>query len=89
MEGATMVDNKISKEARHTLNIALKVLEHAMELASEKEDLEAMIAISDRLMILYQNLSDKNNKKFKAGFSISDPMNKPRPQEEDDENESD
>ena len=39
-----MVNNKLNKEAKHTLDLALKVLEHAMELASEKEDLEAIIA---------------------------------------------
>ena len=80
-------NNKLSKEAKHALNVSLKVLEHAMELAAEKEDLEAMIAISDRLMILYQHLSDRNIKKFKTGFSIMEPMNKK--QEEDDDGESD
>ena len=65
-----MVDNKISKEAKETLNSALKVLEHAMELALQKDDLDAMIAISDRLMMLYQHLSDKNVKKFKPGFAL-------------------
>ena len=69
-------DNKLNKEAKHALNLALKVLEHAMELAAEKEDLEAMIAISDRLMILYQHLSDRNIKKFKTGFSIIDTTTK-------------
>ena len=83
-----MVDNKLSKEAKHTLNVALKVLEHAMELAVEKEELEAMIAISDRLMLLYQHLSDKNPKKFKAGFALIDSANKNKT-EENDEDESD
>lgn len=69
-------NNKLSKEAKHALNVSLKVLEHAMELAAEKEDLEAMIAISDRLMILYQHLSDRNIKKFKTGFSIIDTTTK-------------
>lgn len=62
---------KINKEAKDTLNQALKVLEHAMELALQKDDLDAMIAISDRLMMLYQHLSDKNVKKFKPGFTLS------------------
>jgi hypothetical protein len=65
-----MVDNKLNKEAKHALNVALQVLEHAMELAMEKEELDIMIAIADRLMILYQHLSDKNIKKFKTGFSL-------------------
>jgi hypothetical protein len=81
-----MVDNKVSKEAKHTLNMALKVLEHAMEMAVEKEDLDAVIAISDRLMMLYQHLSDKSVKKFKARFTISDPLaKKPEMEEDDDE----
>jgi len=82
-----MVDNKLSKEAKHTLNVALKVLEHAMDLAVEKEELEAMIAISDRLMILYQHLSDKNPKKFKTGFSLSSAQTKTEPEENEDESD--
>ncbi|MEY4331343.1 MAG: hypothetical protein RLZZ196_81 [Bacteroidota bacterium] len=81
--------NKLNKEAKHTLDLALRVLEHAMELASEKEDLEAIIAISDRLMMLYQHLSDKNVKKFKTGFSIEPVTRKKDDEEEDTEYESD
>ena len=29
-----------------------------------------MIAISDRLMMLYQHLADKGHKKFKPGFAL-------------------
>ena len=79
-----MVDNKINKEAKQTLEMALKVLEHAMELALQKEDLDAIIAISDRLMMLYQHLADKSVKKFKPGFSLMDPV-----KEDDDSSESD
>jgi hypothetical protein len=64
-----MVD-KLNKEAKQTLDASLKVLEYAMELAGQKEDLDAMIAISDRLMMLYQHLADKNSKKFKPGFGL-------------------
>jgi hypothetical protein len=78
-----MVDNKLSKEAKHTLDVSLKVLEHAMNIAVNKEDLDAMIAISDRLMLLYQHLSDKGAKKFKTGFSILDTTKKM--DDEDDE----
>jgi hypothetical protein len=67
-----VVDNKLSKEAKQTLDASLRVLEYAMELAGQKEDLDAMIAISDRLMMLYQHLSDKGPKKFKPGFSIAE-----------------
>ena len=65
-----MVENKLSKEAKHTLDQSLKVLEYAMDLALQKDDLDAMIAISDRLMMLYQHLADKNPKKFKPGFAL-------------------
>jgi len=64
-----MVD-KLNKEAKQTLDASLKVLEYAMELAGQKEDLDVMIAISDRLMMLYQHLADKNSKKFKPGFGL-------------------
>ena len=77
-----MVDNKISKEAKQTLDASLKVLEYAMELAGQKEDLDAMIAISDRLMMLYQHLSDKGHKKFKPGFALVEKEDK---QDESDE----
>ena len=79
-----MVDGKLSKESKQTLNSALKVLEQAMELALQKDDLDAMIAISDRLMMLYQHLSDKTNKKFKTGFTLTEPK-----REVDDDDESD
>lgn len=65
-----MVDHKLNKEAKHALDMSLTVLEHAMELALQKEDLDAIIAISDRMMMLYQHLADKNVKKFKAGFGL-------------------
>ena len=65
-----MVDSSNSKQAKHIINQSLIVLEHAMELAGQKEDLDAMIAISDRLMMLYQYLADKNVKKFKPGFAL-------------------
>jgi hypothetical protein len=80
-----MVDNKVNEEAKKTLEMALKVLEHAMGLALQKEDLDAIIAISDRLMLLYQHLSDKSVKKFKPGFSLTS-LNK---NEESEDGESD
>lgn len=79
-----MVNDKLNKEAKQTLDAALKVLEYAMELAGQKEDLDAMIAISDRLMMLYQHLADKNAKKFKPGFAL---IEKEEPKKDD--NESD
>ena len=65
-----MVDNKLNKEAKHVLHQALRVLEFTMEIAVQKEDLDAMIGISDRLMMLYQHLSEGSGKKFKAGFAL-------------------
>jgi hypothetical protein len=82
-----MVNDKINKEAKHALHLALKVLEEAMELALQKEDLDAIIAISDRLMMLYQHLSDKSVKKFKTGFGIMDI--EPKKSSEDVDDESD
>ena len=67
---ATWVVKKNEKEATHVLHQALKVLEFTMELAMEKQDIDAMIGISDRLMILYQHLSEDSPKKFKPGFSL-------------------
>lgn len=83
-----MVEDKLNKEAKKALTSALTVLEHAMELALQKEDLDAMIAISDRLMMLYQHLSDKNVKKFKTGFNIMDPVSKKAKEDDDDDDES-
>lgn len=82
-----MVDNKLSKEAKHALDMSLTVLEHAMELALQKEDLDAIIAISDRMMLLYQHLADKNTKKFKAGFGFP-PLKKEDEQDGSDEDQS-
>jgi len=66
-----MVDQKLNKEAKHVMDQSLKVLEYAMEMAVQKDDLDAMIGISDRLMILYQHLADKDIKKFKPGFTLA------------------
>lgn len=65
-----MVDKTMNKEAKHVLDQALKVLEFTMELAVQKQDIDAMIGISDRLMILYQHLAEGNVKKFKPGFTM-------------------
>jgi hypothetical protein len=65
-----VVDNKLNKEAKHVLHQALRVLEFTMELAVQKNDLDAMIGVSDRLMMLYQHLAEGSGKKFKAGFAL-------------------
>jgi hypothetical protein len=79
-----MVNDKLSKEAKQTLDSAIRVLEYAMQVAGQKEDLDAMIAISDRLMMLYQHLADKNSKKFKPGFGLVDKED-PKKNDEPDE----
>jgi hypothetical protein len=65
-----MVDKKMNKEAKHVLDQALRVLEFTMEIAVQSKDIDAMIAVSDRLMILYQHLAEGDVKKFKPGFAI-------------------
>ncbi len=74
---------KLNKEAKHALDLSMTILEHAMELALQKEELDAIIAISDRMMLLYQHLADKDVKKFKTGFGF------PPIKKEDEEDESD
>ena len=63
--------NKSDKDAKHVLHQALRVLEFTMELAQSKGDIDAMIGISDRLMMLYQHLSEGSTKKFKPGFAFA------------------
>ena len=67
-----MVNDKQNRKASHVLNQALRVLEFTMDLAVQKQDIDAMIGIADRLMMLYQNLSEGSIKKFKPGFSMTD-----------------
>jgi len=67
-----MVDKKLNKDSKHVLDQALRVLEFTMELAVQKEDIDAMIGISDRLMMLYQQLAEGGVKKFKPGFSLNE-----------------
>ena len=62
--------NKSEKDAKHVLEQSIRLLEFTMELAIQKEDIDAMIGISDRLMMLYQHLSDGGVKKFKPGFAL-------------------
>jgi len=76
-----MVDKKVNKEAKHVLDQALRVLEFTMDMAVQKQDIDAMIGISDRLMILYQHLSEGDVKKFKPGFAM---MHKEEVQDESD-----
>ena len=58
--------------ARQVLDKAISVLEQSYEVALQNKDLDAMINISDRLMMLYQHLSDNSQIKFKTGFALVD-----------------
>ena len=77
-----MVNDKVNKEAKVALDQSLKVLEYAMEMAVQKDDLDAMIAISDRLMMLYQYIAEKNTTKFKPGFTFNEKEKEDEPDNE-------
>jgi hypothetical protein len=54
----------LENEPKKILKSSLEVLEKSYKLAKKKGDLENMLAISDRLMLLYELLSNaKDNKK--------------------------
>ena len=76
-----MVD-KMNKNARKLLSHSLRTLEQVMITAVDKGDLDAQLAVADRLMLLYQHQADKHVKKFKPGFGLID-------EEEDDSDKSD
>jgi hypothetical protein len=78
-----MVD-KLNKNAEKLLSHSLKTLEQIMTTAVEKDDLDAQLAVVDRLMLLYQHQAEKNTRKFKPGFGLTDPM-----KEDDDTTDSD
>ena len=80
MEGTSMVT--LNKTAKNMLDSTLKTLEYALELAAAKEDIESVIAISDRIMALFQYINEleMEGKKPKIGFHLAD---KERREEED------
>lgn len=53
-----MVKMDLSKNHDKLLDVSVKVLEKSYKIAKKKEDLETMLAISDRLMILYGMLEE-------------------------------
>lgn len=63
--------NKLNKDAKKMLDLSLRSLDQIMAVAAQKEDLETMVAVSDRLMLLYQHLAD-NHSKIRPGFSLLD-----------------
>ena len=53
-----MVKMDIHKNPKKLLEVSVKILERSYKVAKKKDDLEVMLAISDRLMILYSTLED-------------------------------
>lgn len=78
-----MVD-KLNKHAAKLLDHSLRTLNQIMKTAVEKDDLDAQVAVADRLMILYQHLAERNVRKFKPGFGLNDDL---RGGAEDDESD--
>jgi len=62
----------IEKNPIALIRVSVKILEKSYKIAKKKDDLENMLAISDRLMLLYGMLEDsKDGKKSKPlGFGI-------------------
>ena len=58
----------IEKDPKKVLKSSLKVLEKSYSIAKKKDDLENMLAISDRLMLLYELLKNNETKKTAMGF---------------------
>ncbi len=67
-----MVNKKQNKNSLKVLDSALEVMEYVMEVAGQKEDIDAMIAVADRLLMVYQTLSDSSIAKFKPGFTLNE-----------------
>lgn len=58
----------IENDPKKILKSSLEVLQKSYKVAKKKDDLENMLAISDRLMLLYELLS--NIKDGKKGNSL-------------------
>jgi hypothetical protein len=58
----------IENNPKQILKSSLEVLQKSYKVAKKKDDTETMLAISDRLMILYELLN--NMKKEKSGPSL-------------------
>lgn len=63
---------KFDKKPELLLKVSVEILEKGYKVAKKKEDLENMLAIADRLMLLYTMLDEsKDSKKSKPlGFSL-------------------
>jgi hypothetical protein len=58
----------IENNPKQILKSSLEVLQKSYKVAKKKDDTETMLAISDRLMILYELLN--NMKKEKSGPNL-------------------
>jgi hypothetical protein len=60
----------IENDPKKVLKSSLEVLRRSYKIAKRKDDLENMLAISDRLMLLYELLNGikENNKGKPLGF---------------------
>lgn len=73
--------SKPSKQAKKTLSKLLYILEEALDLALQKEEIEAIIGIADRMFALYQFQLDNAPKRVKVGFSLRDEEDEDGPDE--------
>ena len=63
---------KMNENAERMLDATLNTLELALEMASEKEDIDAIMAVSDRLLALFQYIMETDQgRKVKLGFHIA------------------
>ena len=60
----------INKNPKKLLEVSVKILERSYKIAKKKDDLEVMLAISDRLMLLYSTLEEtgEGKKNKPVGF---------------------
>jgi len=58
----------IEKDPKKILKSSLEVLQKSYKVAKKKDDIENMLAISDRLMLLYELLKNNETKKTAMGF---------------------
>ena len=59
----------LEENPKKVLKSSLEVLQRSYKLAKKKDDLENMLAISDRLMVLYELLNNiKDGKRTPLGF---------------------
>ena len=62
---------KLNKDSRHLLDLNLKILDYGLTLASQKEDMDAIIAISDRMLAIFQYVNEADPHKVKMGFNLA------------------